>query len=166
LSGTGPSTFGVLGTSPPASSPFGSLVAAKGAGASGFGALLSAGKPVPASGGSFGGTPFGVSSSGFGGLGSGFGGVSGAGLKDFSSNGSSGILGLKDKTPRPFGAPDDETEESGDETSGDDVNGEDGKDGKKDDVEVEKRFHPQEGTNFVSCTAMPPNPQASFAPAK
>ncbi|KAH0551574.1 hypothetical protein GP486_007208 [Trichoglossum hirsutum] len=174
VSGTGSSPFGALGTSPPSSSPFGSLGAAKGAGfgallstgkpasapsssfsgtpfgslgaakGAGFGTLLSTGKPASASSSGFVGTPFGVSSSGFGGLGSGFGGASGAGLKDFSSNGGSGILGLKDKPPRPFGAPDDETEESGDEASGDDVNGEDSKEGKKDDVELEKRFHPQE----------------------
>jgi Ran-binding protein 3 len=96
---------------------------------------------------------------------SGFGGVSGTGLKDFSSNGSSGILGLKEKPAKPFGAPEDETEESGDESSGDDANGEDGKEGKKDDVDVEKRFHHQEGMRFVSCAVILSGPQISFVSA-
>ncbi|KAH0544292.1 hypothetical protein FGG08_001555 [Glutinoglossum americanum] len=160
LSGSSTSPFGALGTSPPSSSPFGALGAAKSTGASGFGTLLSTGKSGPAPSGSFGGTPFGMTSSGFSGLGSGFGGVSGVGLRDFSSNGGSGIIGLKEKPHRPFGAPEDETEESGDETSGDEANGEDGKEGKKEDVDVEKRFHPQEvetgeegETTIFSCRA-------------
>ncbi|KAI9775025.1 MAG: hypothetical protein M1839_001577 [Geoglossum umbratile] len=147
LYGSSTSPFGALGTSPPTSSPFGSLGAGKGTGVSGFGALLSAGKSGSLASGSFGGTPFGMTSSGFGALSGGFGGSTGAGLKDFSSNGSSRILGLKEKSPRPFGAPEDESEESGDEATDDEANGEDrrdSKDEKKADVDVEKRFHPQE----------------------
>ncbi|KAI9774613.1 MAG: hypothetical protein M1840_002862 [Geoglossum simile] len=162
LSGSSISPFGTLGTSPPSSSPFGPSGANKGAGASGFGALLSAGKPGSLPSSNFGGAPFGMTSSGFGALGGGFGGSTGANLKDFSSNGSSAILGLKEKPPRPFGAPEDESEESEDEATDDEANEGDrkgGKDGKRTDVDVEKGFHPRGGMHFVSWIATLSRPE-------
>jgi hypothetical protein len=162
MSGSSISPFGALGTSPPSSSPFGALGAGKGAG--GFGALLSAGKPGPPSSSSFGGAPFGMASSGFGALGGGFGGNTGTGLKDFSSNGSSKILGLKEKSPRPFGAPEDESEDDEDGATDDEANGGDrkgGRDEKKTDAEVEKRFYPQESMCLILWTSMLFRPEPS-----
>ena len=105
-----------------------------------------------------------MASSGFGALGGGFGASTGTGLRDFSSNGSSGILGLKEKSLRPFGAPEDESEGSEDEATDDEANGEDHKDGKdekKADADAERRFHPQEGMRSILCTVIIYSPATS-----
>lgn len=111
-------------------------------------------------------SPFGSSASGFGGLGgglkgSGFGvagsggfgtGVKG-GLSTFAStNASTGIIGLKDKPAKPFGAPVGEVEEEAAEEGGADEPGEesreeDGKKGDQDENEKrDERFFKQSGT--------------------
>ncbi|KAI9799514.1 MAG: hypothetical protein M1833_004036 [Piccolia ochrophora] len=143
LSGSNESPFGALGQSstPSGSAGFASA-GSKDSAPSGFAAISSPKSPVSESGfggGSFGGSAFGAATSGFGKLGSGFGGGFGGAtgsLTSFASKEGSGIIGLKEKPAKAFGAPEAVDEE--DAEADDDA--EKGSDG---DIE-EKRLQIQE----------------------